>query len=63
MIAPGATPPSARRIVIPRIELGSIPAINISVPRIDLPTIPEINVQLPNKMPKVRVIKAPQQPI
>jgi serine protease Do len=63
MIAPGATPPSARRIVIPRIELGSIPAINISVPRIDLPTLPEINVQLPNKMPKVRVIKAPQQPI
>jgi serine protease Do len=63
MIAPGATPQSSRRIVIPRIELGSIPAINISVPRIDLPTIPEINVQLPNKMPKVRVIKAPQQPI
>jgi serine protease Do len=63
MIAPGATPQSARRIVIPRIELGSIPEINISMPRIDLPTIPEINVQLPNKMPKVRVIKAPQQPI
>ncbi|MEO7969896.1 MAG: PDZ domain-containing protein [bacterium] len=62
MIAPGA-PPQARRIVIPRIELGSIPEINISMPRIDLPTIPEINVQLPNKMPKVRVSKAPQQPI
>ena len=63
MIAPGATPQSARRIVIPRIELGSIPEINISMPRIELPTIPEINVQLPNKMPKVRVIKTPQQPI
>ena len=61
LIAPGATP-QARSIVIPRIELGSIPEINISMPRIDLPTIPEINVQLP-KMPKVRVIKAPQQPI
>ena len=59
MIAPGATPQSARRIVIPRIELGSIPEMNISLPRIDLPTIPEINVQLP----KVRVIKAPKQPI
>lgn len=63
LITPGATPQSARRIVIPRIELGSIPEINISMPRIDLPTIPEINVQLPNKMPKVRVIRAPKQPI
>ena len=41
MIAPGATPQSARRIVIPRIELGSIPEINISMPRIELPTIPD----------------------
>jgi serine protease Do len=63
VIAPGATPQSARRIVIPRIELGSIPEINVSMPRIELPTIPEINVQLPSKMPKVRVIKTPQQPI
>jgi serine protease Do len=62
MIAPGATPQSARRIVIPRIELGSIPEINVSMPRIELPTIPEINVQVP-KMPKIRLIKTPQQPI
>lgn len=61
VVAPG-TPQSARRIVIPRIELGSIPEMNISLPRIDLPTIPEINVQLP-KLPKVRVIRAPKQPI
>jgi membrane-associated protease RseP (regulator of RpoE activity) len=63
LIAPGATSQSGRRIVIPSIELGSIPEINISTPRIDFPTIPEINVQLPNKMPKVRVIKTPKQPI
>ena len=44
------------RIVIPRIELPSIPAMNISVPRIDLPTIPEINVVVPH-MPRVRVIR------
>ncbi len=42
------------RIVIPRIELPSIPAINVSVPEIDLPVIPEINVVIP----RVRVIRA-----
>jgi membrane-associated protease RseP (regulator of RpoE activity) len=63
MVAPGTTPQSARRIVIPRIELGSLPEMNISLPRIDLPTIPEINVELPTKLPKIRVIRAPQQPI
>jgi serine protease Do len=64
MVAPAGVPQSARRIVIPRIELGVIPEINISMPRIELPTIPEIEVQLPTRAPKVRVIKAPsQQPI
>jgi serine protease Do len=64
MVAPAGVPQSARRIVIPRIELGAIPEMNISLPRIELPTIPEINVQLPTKLPKVRVIRAPsQQPI
>jgi serine protease Do len=64
MVAPAGVPQSARRIVIPRIELGVIPEINISMPRIELPTIPEIEVQLPTRVPKVRVIKAPsQQPI
>ncbi|HEX3282697.1 MAG TPA: PDZ domain-containing protein [Pyrinomonadaceae bacterium] len=61
MTLPGATPQSARRIVIPRIELGSFPQMNISLPRIDLPSIPQINVQLP-KLPKLRVIRG-QQPI
>ncbi len=41
------------RIVIPRIALPSLPAINVSVPPIDLPVIPEINVTLP----AVRVVK------
>ena len=62
VVAPAGVP-SARRIVIPRIELGVIPEINISLPRIELPTIPEIEVQLPKKAPRVRVIKAPSQPI
>jgi serine protease Do len=44
------------RIVIPRIELPSIPAMNISIPQIDLPTIPEINVVVP-RLPRVQVIR------
>jgi serine protease Do len=44
------------RIAIPRIELPSIPAMNISVPQIDLLAIPEINVVLP-RVPRVRVIR------
>lgn len=55
-----------RRIVIPRVELGEIPEMNIQIPRIELPTTPEINVVLPRKIkgPKVRVIRAgAQQPI
>ena len=55
-----------RRIVIPRVELGEIPEMNIQIPRIELPTTPEINVELPRKIkaPKVRVIRTgSQQPI
>ncbi len=48
------------KIVIPSIELGSIPAINISMPQINLPVIPEINVVVP----RVRVIRSgSRQPI
>jgi serine protease Do len=63
--APG-TAPQGRRIIIPRVELGEIPEMNIQIPRIDLPTTPEINVVVPSKIkgPKVRVIKAgSEQPI
>jgi len=62
---PGATPQGVRTIVIPRVELGSIPEMNIRVPRIDLPNTPEINVTVPRtiKVPKVRVIRRDSQPI
>jgi membrane-associated protease RseP (regulator of RpoE activity) len=63
--APGVGP-GVRRIVIPRVELGSIPEMNIQIPRIDLPNIPEVNVVVPRtiKVPKVRVIRTgSQQPI
>ncbi|MDQ6651437.1 MAG: PDZ domain-containing protein [Acidobacteriota bacterium] len=64
-VHPGAPPQNGRRIVIPRVELGSIPEMNIVIPQIDLPVIPEIHVQLPGKVnaPKVRVIRNPEQPI
>ncbi len=63
---PAATPQGVRTIVIPRVELGSIPEMNIRVPRIDLPNTPEINVTVPRtiKGPRVRVIRGDsQQPI
>jgi serine protease Do len=64
-LLPGATPQGVRTIVIPRVELGSIPEMNIRVPRIDLPNTPEINVTVPRKIkgPKVRVIRGDSQPI
>jgi serine protease Do len=62
--SPGAAP-HVRTIVVPRVELGEIPEMNIQIPRIELPTTPEINVNIPRiKRPKVRVIRAgTQQPI
>ena len=63
LIQPGSAPQAGRRVIIPRIELGSIPEINISIPRIELPVIPQINVNIP-RVPKVRVRKLPApQPI
>ena len=57
-------PQIGRRIVIPRVELGSIPEINIAMPRIDLPTIPSIDIQVPRvKIPRVRVIRSTTGPI
>ena len=60
---PGATPQIGRRIVIPRVELPSIPAMNIMVPRIELPVIPEINIELPNRALRTRVKTPPLRPI
>ena len=65
-VPPGAAPQIGRRVIVPRVELGTIPEMNIVIPRIELPATPEIDVQLPRKMktPKVRMIKAPAaQPI
>ncbi len=51
---------SEGQIVIPAIQLGAIPAINVTTPRINLPVIPEINVVVP----RVRVVRAGgRQPI
>lgn len=64
--SPAGTPQGVRTIVIPRVELGSTPEMNIRVPRIDLPNTPEINVTVPRtiKGPRVRVIRGDsQQPI
>jgi membrane-associated protease RseP (regulator of RpoE activity) len=55
---PGAMPQGVRSIVIPRIQLPSIPEMNIMIPRIELPVIPEIDIQLPTA-PKARVKKPP----
>jgi len=60
LIQPGTPQAGMRRIVIPEIDLPSIPAMNIMLPRIDLPTIPEINVAVP-KTPKVRIIRTPTE--
>ncbi len=42
----GTSPQVGRRVIIPRINLPTIPPINIMIPRIDLPTIPEIHVNI-----------------
>jgi len=49
-----------RTIVIPRVELGEIPEMNIQIPRIVLPTTPEVNVVVPGKIkgPKIKVIRS-----
>jgi serine protease Do len=58
------TPQLGRRIVIPRIEFGTIPDINIALPTINIPTMPPININLPNiKVPKVRVVRGSGGPI
>ncbi len=42
----GTSPQVGRRVIIPRINLPTIPPINIVIPRIELPTIPEIHVNI-----------------
>jgi len=62
LVQPGTPQAGMRRVVIPQINLPTIPAANISLPRIELPVIPEINVIIPNT-PKVKVIKGQRGPI
>jgi serine protease Do len=59
------SPQIGRRIVIPRVELPEIPAINISTPRIELPTIPSINIELPRIRvnPRVWIVRTTSGPI
>jgi len=57
-------PQVGRRIVIPRIEMGELPEVNISMPRIVLPTIPAVDIQMPRiKIPNVRVVRRTNGPI
>jgi serine protease Do len=58
---PQANPQIGRRIVIPRIELPSIPEMNIVVPQMNLPVIPPVQITLP-QLPKVKIV-APSQEI
>ena len=57
-------PQIGRRIVIPRIEIPTIPDIDIAMPNIVVPSIPAINVQMPRirVTPRIRV-RGPQGPI
>lgn len=49
---------SARRVIVPRIEIPVIPAVNVSIPGIQIPVIPEITIEVPAK-----ARRAPRQPI
>jgi len=56
-------PQIGRRIVIPRVELGTIPEINIAMPRIEIPTIPTIDIQMPQIRVPLKVIRRSNGPI
>jgi len=54
VVRPSGT--SARRVVIPHIDLPTIPEMNIQLPRIVLPSIPEIEVTVPRVVRARRVV-------
>jgi serine protease Do len=58
-------PQIGRRIVIPRIEIPTMPDIEIAMPRINIPSIPAINIEMPpiRVSPRVRVIRSERGPI
>ena len=57
------TPARVGRVIIPSVELGTIPAINVVTPRIELPVIPEIHIEVgPGGKPRI-VRSSEGQPI
>lgn len=62
---PGNAPQMGRRVIVPRIQLPTIPQMNISLPQIQLPIIPEITVEFPAGVPRGRIRRVPaeHQPI
>lgn len=58
-------PQVGRRIVIPRIEIPTMPDIEIAMPRISIPSIPAIDIRMPpiRVSPRVRVIRSERGPI
>jgi serine protease Do len=56
VISPAQT---ARRVIVPRIEIPAIPAVNVNVPSIQIPVIPEITIEVPSRRGRTRVIRQP----
>ena len=59
-------PQMGRRIVIPRIEIPTIPDINIEMPQIRIPSIPTVEVRMPPvrvRTPRVRLARPVRGPI
>ncbi len=52
IFAPGQT---GTRVIVPRIEIPAIPAINIRTPRIQIPVIPQINVEIGDRIRRGRL--------
>lgn len=63
LLQPGSAP-RVGRVIVPRIEIGAIPAINVVTPRIELPVIPEVNIVIGDEDGKPRIIRrGVRQPI
>lgn len=59
-------PQIGRRILIPRIEIPTIPDVRIEMPRIMIPTVPAVHVRMPPirvRMPRVRISRGVSGPI
>ena len=59
-------PQMGRRIVIPRIEIPTMPDIDIEMPRIQIPSVPSIDIKMPPirvRTPRVRLGRGVSGPI